>query len=30
MDIVVLIARILFVSIFVASGIGHLTATKAM
>lgn len=30
MDIVVLIARILFVSIFVASGIGHLTATSAM
>ena len=30
MNIVVLIARILFVSIFVASGIGPLTATKAM
>lgn len=30
MDVVVLIARILFVAIFVASGIGHLTATDAM
>lgn len=30
MDVVVLIARILFVAIFVASGIGHLTATSAM
>ncbi|MBI2243794.1 MAG: DoxX family protein [Nocardioides sp.] len=30
MDVVVLVARILFAAIFVASGIGHLTATKAM
>jgi putative oxidoreductase len=30
MDVVVLIARILFAAIFVASGIGHLTATQAM
>ncbi|WP_109470911.1 DoxX family protein [Ornithinimicrobium cavernae] len=30
MDVVVLIARILFVAIFLASGIGHLKATEAM
>lgn len=30
MDVVVLIARILFAAIFVASGIGHLTQTTAM
>lgn len=30
MDVVVLVARILFVVIFVTSGIGHLTATQAM
>lgn len=30
MDVIVLIARILFVAIFVASGIGHLKATEAM
>ncbi|MCD6638902.1 MAG: DoxX family protein [Nocardioides sp.] len=30
MDVVVLIARILFVFIFAASGIGHLMATEAM
>lgn len=30
MDVVVLIARILFVAIFLASGIGHLKATDAM
>ena len=30
MDIIVLIARILFAAIFVASGIGHLTQTEAM
>jgi uncharacterized membrane protein YphA (DoxX/SURF4 family) len=29
-DVVVLIARILFVAIFVASGLGHLTQTAAM
>lgn len=30
MDVIVLIARILFVAIFLASGIGHLKATEAM
>lgn len=30
MDVVVLIARVLFVAIFLASGIGHLKATEAM
>ncbi|WP_346007751.1 DoxX family protein [Janibacter terrae] len=30
MDIIVLIARILFAAIFIASGIGHLTQTEAM
>ncbi|USQ76702.1 DoxX family protein [Ornithinimicrobium cryptoxanthini] len=30
MDVVVLIARVLFVVIFLASGIGHLKATEAM
>lgn len=30
MDIVVLVSRILFAAIFIASGIGHLTATQAM
>ena len=30
MDVVVLIARILFVAIFLASGIGHLVQTEAM
>ena len=30
MDVVVLIARVLFVAIFLASGIGHLRATEAM
>ena len=30
MDIIVLIARILFAAIFIASGIGHLTQTDAM
>jgi putative oxidoreductase len=30
MDVIVLIARILFVAIFVTSGIGHLKATEAM
>lgn len=30
MDVVVLIARILFVAVFAASGIGHLTQTSAM
>ena len=30
MDVVVLLARILFAAIFVASGLGHLTATAAM
>lgn len=30
MDVVVLIARILFAAIFIASGIGHLTQTQAM
>jgi uncharacterized membrane protein YphA (DoxX/SURF4 family) len=30
MDVIVLIARILFVVIFLASGIGHLKATEAM
>jgi uncharacterized membrane protein YphA (DoxX/SURF4 family) len=30
MDVVVLVARILFVAIFLASGIGHLTQTQAM
>ncbi|HBO54148.1 MAG TPA: DoxX family protein, partial [Janibacter terrae] len=30
MDIIVLIARILFAAIFIASGIGHLTQSEAM
>ena len=30
MDIVVLIARVLFAAIFLASGLGHLTQTEAM
>jgi uncharacterized membrane protein YphA (DoxX/SURF4 family) len=30
MDVVVLLARVLFAAIFIASGIGHLTATAAM
>lgn len=30
MDFVVLLARVLFAAIFLASGIGHLTATAAM
>ena len=30
MDIIVLIARILFAAIFIASGIGHLTRSEAM
>lgn len=30
MDVVVLIARVLFAAIFLASGIGHLTQTEAM
>lgn len=30
MDVVVLIARILFVAVFLASGIGHLAQTQAM
>lgn len=30
MDVIVLIARVLFVAIFVASGIGHLLASDAM
>lgn len=30
MDVIVLISRILFAAIFIASGVGHLTATDAM
>lgn len=30
MDVLVLLARILFAAVFLASGIGHLTATEAM
>ncbi|MGO4132711.1 DoxX family protein [Janibacter sp. RAF20_2_2] len=30
MDVIVLIARILFAAIFIASGIGHLTQSEAM